>query len=771
MGTFPTGLATKTLTFGRYSGVLGSSRAGTVRFGFDKPMLHVPTGEVIVAGDEAVTITSDTGAAQVVVPITVTDDLVADWDAESPTTNQRLKISILMPGYPPKTQYIDIHPDDPAIMDFDALRPYATPGGLPVLRAAVTSVAGLGGDIEAGDLATALEVITEAESDARYATSTALAASKVSVDADDYALPGDLYDHQRVQRAVTAAAALGIREVVLKQSSYTFKQGINVAGCHNMKFRGAGPSATTFYVPGTAAGNQVDSVFWTNGPCSNLLFEGFSVVGTVVDDATGPRRARTFGPTPGYSQAFTFRGDMIPDAQGVTPNPAYPRVENIEIRNVKINGSRTLPWLFSGVRGTAVGRNCEFRNTMDPGWIFCDRVVAHDLVSVLSADNGFSFSRGNKSVIASNLFVQSCAYYGLWVSGFLTTDGPTSRGPENFNISNVVVIDAGMGTVLLDNAPRNGKITGIFGNGVRRGPEDEPHGGGGIGIRFGGYPSDDRVSPTDYASGIEISDVVLINCAKGGIQPTGSKDCAIRNALILNAGSEFDHAGVAIASTDTTQNFGVGTAGLSANTVIRFSASNIRVVDDRATPFTNYPLYLEGTNSPEYSGISSYGTRRTSASDRVSLERRFLGSTVFETMITAISGIRSGANAATGTIRGADVNGAAGSRRQIGQALTGGVARWDVAASGDAETGSNAGSNLVVAGYADNGAKLADYLTVRRSDGRFTFGAPVQLKTSTTAARPSAATAGTGATIFDTTLGKPIFSDGTAWKDASGTAV
>lgn len=158
MGTFPIGLPTKTLTFGRYSGVLGSNRAGTVRFGFDKPMLHVPTGEVVVAGDEAVSILGETGAVQVVVPVTVTDDLVADWDTANPITNQRLKVSILMPGYPPKTQYIDIHPDDLPVMDFDTLTPYATPGGMPVLRAAVTSVGGLGGDISAEDLADALGV-------------------------------------------------------------------------------------------------------------------------------------------------------------------------------------------------------------------------------------------------------------------------------------------------------------------------------------------------------------------------------------------------------------------------------------------------------------------------------------------------------------------------------------------------------------------------------------------------------------------------------------
>jgi hypothetical protein len=43
--------------------------------------------------------------------------------------------------------------------------------------------------------------------------------------------------------------------------------------------------------------------------------------------------------------------------------------------------------------------------------------------------------------------------------------------------------------------------------------------------------------------------------------------------------------------------------------------------------------------------------------------------------------------------------------------------------------------------------------------------------TTTTAGRPAAATAGVGAQMYDTTLSKPIWSDGTVWRDAMGTAV
>lgn len=40
-----------------------------------------------------------------------------------------------------------------------------------------------------------------------------------------------------------------------------------------------------------------------------------------------------------------------------------------------------------------------------------------------------------------------------------------------------------------------------------------------------------------------------------------------------------------------------------------------------------------------------------------------------------------------------------------------------------------------------------------------------------TAGRPSAATAGVGAQIYDSTLSKPVWSNGAVWRDAMGTAV
>jgi hypothetical protein len=55
--------------------------------------------------------------------------------------------------------------------------------------------------------------------------------------------------------------------------------------------------------------------------------------------------------------------------------------------------------------------------------------------------------------------------------------------------------------------------------------------------------------------------------------------------------------------------------------------------------------------------------------------------------------------------------------------------------------------------------------------GKFTFAGLIVNKTTTTGGRPSAASSGVGAQVYDTTLNKPIWSDGSNWRDAAGTVV
>lgn len=62
---------------------------------------------------------------------------------------------------------------------------------------------------------------------------------------------------------------------------------------------------------------------------------------------------------------------------------------------------------------------------------------------------------------------------------------------------------------------------------------------------------------------------------------------------------------------------------------------------------------------------------------------------------------------------------------------------------------------------------------VRRALERISerLGAPPRLPAFTTALRPPAAALGVGAAVYDTTLLVPVWSDGTSWRNATGTVV
>lgn len=154
---FPVGVATRTLTFGRYSAALGTNVGGSISVKFDTPMLHLPTGEVVTGTEETVQVDAATGSRSITVPVTVTDDLVANWRDPSAFTNQRLRVELKIPGYLDGVLYVDIHPDDPAVIDFDQLERYTAAGGVSVVRAAVSAWMGLSGNVTTEQAATALE--------------------------------------------------------------------------------------------------------------------------------------------------------------------------------------------------------------------------------------------------------------------------------------------------------------------------------------------------------------------------------------------------------------------------------------------------------------------------------------------------------------------------------------------------------------------------------------------------------------------------------------
>ncbi|WP_261949401.1 hypothetical protein [Rhodococcus sp. T9N] len=579
----------------------------------------------------------------------------------------------------------------------------------------------------------------------------------------------DASDDVCIQKAITFAKTLGIGRVRLTKSSYTCRKQINFAGVYGLVFEGLGREQTTVTFTGTLADNSVMlgagfTCTGSGGGCGDITFRSFTVQGTLVDDTNGiPRRSRTKSGGGGVAQPFSFKGDLQPTATGDVDPSLYP-ISNIRIDDVTIKNANQ-SWLLSGIRGDATVTNTLCVNTMDPSWIFCEHAVAHNLRTINGHDNGFSFSRGNKSVTASNLYAENCAAYGIWLGGFIVNGNANDYGPTCLNITNISATNCAIGGVYLDDAPRNGKVTGIFVKGILRGTVSGDFGdsSAGTGIRIGGSPSNDLPNQTAVATNLEISEFMLIDCAKGGIVVSGAQDVSVRNGMIVNPGSLNDYAGTLISSTSTAENFGIAAKPGSTSKITRFSATNVTVVDTRTTPLANYAIYLTGSADPTWSNVRGVNTRQA-VSNSSSIYTEHAGGSNYLSSIRAVGGVIAGGSTSSGNAPGFDMNGAPGSRRRM-KWQTAAVDRWGLEVDGIVESGSNAGSGWALRAYSDAGALLYEPLTAKRSTGT------VALRPVATGARPAANAAGVGAMLYDSTLGKPIFSDGSVWRDALGTAV
>lgn len=557
-----------------------------------------------------------------------------------------------------------------------------------------------------------------------------------------------------INMALAAARAFGAA-VYLAPKVYRVRTMINVGSVGSHLF-GAGMGKTILDVFGQAS--MMDSVIGHYSNATGVRLHDFTVRGTIVDDVTGPRRDRT-QTSNGFNCAVKIAGDLAPGVTTVARDVSIDRVEVI--------GSASLPIWLSGVRGDARIADCRFRLTMDVGWTWCERVQCLNNTSYKSADNGFSISRGCLSAVVIGNMVEMAAFWGVWVAGFKQGAGaPTDAGPSNFAVTGNTVVNVGYGGICADEAPKNGVITGNTVKGVSRGPSDYPSNIWGVGVLVGGFPLDARPAPTDYAENIVVSDNVLVDCARGGVQYVGARNIDIKDNMIIRPGSQYMADGTTvIASTVVDQNFGVSTLAGAQNTSSRITIQGNTMIDDRATPLMNYPWYTASVVTPIVVGNRQVGGRQSAVliHDNTDLIVHS-GIHTWQSNSKFTAGATAGASAATGTIEGFDVNGAAGSDR-LCTFRTGGARRWTVRASSAAEAGSNVGSRFLISAYDDSGAPLYDALSIRRETGTVTF------RVTNTAGRPSATAAGVGAQMYDSTLSKPIWSDGAAWRDAAGAAV
>jgi hypothetical protein len=467
--------------------------------------------------------------------------------------------------------------------------------------------------------------------------------------------------------------------------------------------------------------STIGNVFYARDTvCKNFAIDGLTFTGPVTIFPDVPTRVTANGEDnifavpgatsgPGTVSAFGASGDTDPDS------PGGARVENITIKNCRFLNLAGLPYLLKGVRGVLRVINNEFTRTMDPGTVGYEELIFTGNHVLGSRDNGVSASRGGTKITITGNTFENCAFNGIFVAGFLT-----HKGPENFTITGNVVKNVGNAGIYLDSAPKHGTVTGNeLDGGYFRGPVDIPTNGAVVGIFIGGYPGDNRAAPTDWAESILVAGNQIRRFPRAGIFVTGAKHCMfVANQLADNGTQYMADGTTAISVADQTQNVGIlfDNATTGAQNLVAMN----HITDSRPTPYMNWAIVPVGSSSVDESFNTMYGARNAYNLVETGQTRNVNNGYVFQQNTKHTAGATAGSTGGTGTIAGYDINGAAGSSRRH-KIQSGGSDRWQYGGSGDAESGSNVGTDLVEVSYSDAGTLLA---TVRRQTrlGAVTYG-------------------------------------------------
>ena len=508
-----------------------------------------------------------------------------------------------------------------------------------------------------------------------------------------------------IQSAINAVSAAGGGIVFIPAGSYGVASSI--APKSNVTLLGCGVSSVIFR---TTTGNTIDG---RSTVVTDFVVDGICFTGPVNQTVSTPTRARTTSGN-GTQTAIYISGDLD---SGLPGNSSF---TNFTMRNCIVKNNSALPIRIGGVRGKVIVIGCEFYNNQDVGFVYNQEVIFNDNHVLMSADNGVSISRGNIKITCNGNTFENCCYNGIWIAGFSTTLGPT-----NFSCVGNTIKSIGNNGIYCDSAPEYGVISSnSIDCGYNRGPSDGASDTYGFGIYVGGYPTSPRSSPTNYALGIVISSNFVRTAPRGGIYLSGVQNFMISNNLLLDIGTQYLADGVtSIASNNATNNIGIYFE--QSSTVTNGMIVSNHIIDSRGTAYCNYGIVPQTPDaSVQYMDNQMRGCRNAFNLQECddSTTRVYNYAMLLNANMKATAGATAGGNSASGTVAGFDLNGAAASTRKH-QILTAGVARWLFGGNSDAESGSNAGTNFVIAAYDDSGNLLNTPITITRSSGAIALAA------------------------------------------------
>ncbi|WP_207842620.1 right-handed parallel beta-helix repeat-containing protein [Williamsia soli] len=556
---------------------------------------------------------------------------------------------------------------------------------------------------------------------------------------------GSTDDKNAINAAMVAASAAGGGVVYIKptNSAYMISSSLTPRSKVTLFSHGA-----TLKMSSNGTAIYGSTVGLTDFAIDGLIFEG-----GVTENATAPKRART--KVTGMETAVSLYGNLDPSASGSAALTGF------SMRNCIVRNCSGLPIFLRGVGGAVQVHDNQFINNMDVGFVYCPSVQFNNNYVYGSADNGVSMSRvSDKLTCVGNVF-ENCAYNGIWAAGF-----GTETGPAHFAIAGNVVKDVGHAGIFMDLAPKYGAITGnVLDGAYRRGPSDEATDSICVGIFIGGFPDTDRATPTNFATDIVVMGNQIRRFAQAGIfSPGGIKRVMIANNLIDGIGTQYLADGAtAVSSTDAARNIGILISFPA--TVADVLIQGNKITDARSPSYCNYAIRPNGSSLVNASLNEASGLRNTADLIETGPARNVNWVALQQSQTRHLAGALAGTSASTGTVAGFDINGAATSLRHD-RVKTASLDRFSWGVNGNAEAGSNAGSDFDLRAYTDAGAYLGTVITAKRSN--LTLKAEKGYVQAVKAGVPSdadfATTPSDGTTVLDTTNHRLYVRSGASWR-------
>lgn len=425
---------------------------------------------------------------------------------------------------------------------------------------------------------------------------------------EEFRDPADEDDSPLIARALRSLLANGHSRLHLPKQKYVLSEPIDLAHTDGLTVSGNGMYATTLCARDDV---ELASALTATAGCSNLTITDLAIEGTAVDDVTEPRRARSFA-VGGITTGMHFRGSYSIGA-------GASKISNIRVDGVRIYGTRGLPALFTGIEGVVVFQASVVDNCMDIGFTFTESVIFTGNRVTRSADNGVSFSRGTQSVVCVANSFDLCAYWAIWIGGFVATDAtrgtvdPAARGAKDVTINGNVGTNLGYGGVSAEGGPTDFTIVGNTFRNLYRGPLDGTFETGdqrGVGVFVTGFPAEAPREVESFATNFLIAHNLIVDARRGGVSIRGARNGAVLGNVIVRPGEQFRKDGVTeIGTNEPTQNFGIAIESPYSESVDSLMISSNTVIDDRPRRFANHAVWVGAAQRVSVVGNFSVGVR------------------------------------------------------------------------------------------------------------------------------------------------------------------